>query len=515
MRKLLLTTVMTIMAYPALAEVSCTVRPKCRPLGYVSTAEDCKGIPSIKCPFDDTLMFCGKEDPAAPPPAETETICAPGMFFYVQDSKCYEGYDLDKRYNEEMYVLSTRKDTCFLVPFSAQPASVVEKGDPTAARADAIQACKSGASGDLLSNAEMSLYLEKAGTWAFEQAGSINGFMSGNLVTKDGCYSLNTMAPTDCNASEDFAYLCKESFSCNAAGTSVPSVPCIVGTYYNSINKACATGINSMDTQSDHFILSTSSSGPCVVVGAGFSFGTRMDNSSGDAHIDVKPKAEQGCHDQYGDSYELPTMDEIEYMVKSNVTGPFEGANFSSGVVVASDGCINISTYARNNCNQDDDLAYVCKHRVNNCGAKTTTTIPVTTTVPCAQGAYYDAKTKTCGKTASDLMVVGGTATAPKVVNLQNGPLAKDPSNYQKATTLSVAQSAASSACVDGEGTALLTTSELKYLYDSKNTWPFELMNTVSGVVIGSDKCFDLYKGQAVTCPSTAADYGYLCYHAL
>lgn len=93
--------------------------------------------------------------------------------------------------------------------FTAKPALVVEEADSTKARTAAVAGCKSsiGNTSTLLSTSELEYVLEKTGTWIFETA---NNFHSGDVVTKDGCYDLDKMAPSDCNLSEDFAYVCKK-----------------------------------------------------------------------------------------------------------------------------------------------------------------------------------------------------------------------------------------------------------------------------------------------------------------
>ena len=41
------------------ADVSCTASPDCSLLGYTKSAADCPGG-SVKCPFDQTKLFCLK-----------------------------------------------------------------------------------------------------------------------------------------------------------------------------------------------------------------------------------------------------------------------------------------------------------------------------------------------------------------------------------------------------------------------------------------------------------------------
>lgn len=508
MKKLLLASVLGVMALPAYAAVDCQTLPSCADLGYTYSASDCKGVSTVKCPFDKTKLFCNQAVASEVPPAEVETVCAPGMMLDTSASKCYEGYSLDR--NSDWLVLATRSGKCTSVGFTAQPALVVEEADPTKARTAAVAGCKSsiGNTSTLLSTAELEYVLEKTGTWIFETA---NNFHSGDVVTKDGCYDLDKMAPSDCNLSEDFAYVCQIDKSCNATGVSAPEVTCSIGSFYNSVSKTCKTSIDTFDTPSDYFIVGTNNVGRCTVIGAGFDFGTRMDNSNGYAHADAKSKAEQGCHDQYGDSYDLPTMAEVEYMVKSNATGPFEGAQFQSGVVVASDGCINISTFATANCANYDDLAYVCKHAVNNCGATKTASIPVTNVIDCAQGAYYDPTTRTCSKTETNYLVVSMAGGKPRAVDLTKGYLAyKAGSN---SITLAEAEGQVEGACknIAHSGVDVLTDAELQYLFNLGHTWPFEVMNTKSAYVLSGNQCFNLNKNKIEACPSTAADYGFLC----
>ena len=36
----------------------CIVQPTCEELGYTQTATQCTGKTSVKCPFDETTVFC-------------------------------------------------------------------------------------------------------------------------------------------------------------------------------------------------------------------------------------------------------------------------------------------------------------------------------------------------------------------------------------------------------------------------------------------------------------------------
>ena len=43
----------------ATAAINCAVPPSCESMGYVKTALDCQGQSILKCPFDDSKVYCG------------------------------------------------------------------------------------------------------------------------------------------------------------------------------------------------------------------------------------------------------------------------------------------------------------------------------------------------------------------------------------------------------------------------------------------------------------------------
>ena len=49
-------------ALPAYAALDCTKPPTCEELGYKQTASNCVEQFMLKCPFDETAVFCGGED---------------------------------------------------------------------------------------------------------------------------------------------------------------------------------------------------------------------------------------------------------------------------------------------------------------------------------------------------------------------------------------------------------------------------------------------------------------------
>lgn len=54
----------TIIAYSGIANAqTCTVAPTCETLGYNQTVAECKGVETVKCPFDTTKVFCGTVPP--------------------------------------------------------------------------------------------------------------------------------------------------------------------------------------------------------------------------------------------------------------------------------------------------------------------------------------------------------------------------------------------------------------------------------------------------------------------
>ena len=60
---LLLCTALTISS-SAYAALDCATPPTCDELGYAQTETDCAGQFILKCPFDETAVFCGGDTPA-------------------------------------------------------------------------------------------------------------------------------------------------------------------------------------------------------------------------------------------------------------------------------------------------------------------------------------------------------------------------------------------------------------------------------------------------------------------
>ena len=56
---LLLTTALLIPDLGCAAETTCTKAPTCSELGYTQTSSECSGRTTVKCPFDETKLFCG------------------------------------------------------------------------------------------------------------------------------------------------------------------------------------------------------------------------------------------------------------------------------------------------------------------------------------------------------------------------------------------------------------------------------------------------------------------------
>ena len=69
----------------AYAAINCAVPPTCEELGYAYSADWCKDQAVLKCPFDQTKVFCSEpKDPYVP------ITCTVGAILY-NDLKCYDG----------------------------------------------------------------------------------------------------------------------------------------------------------------------------------------------------------------------------------------------------------------------------------------------------------------------------------------------------------------------------------------------------------------------------------------
>ena len=64
MKKYLLLSLAMVVALPSYAALDCATPPTCDDLGYTQSASDCAGQFILKCPFDETAVFCGGDTPA-------------------------------------------------------------------------------------------------------------------------------------------------------------------------------------------------------------------------------------------------------------------------------------------------------------------------------------------------------------------------------------------------------------------------------------------------------------------
>ena len=72
----------------AYAAIDCAVPPTCEELGFAYSSAKCDGQSTLKCPFDQTKVFCGE-------PAALVVTCTVGAILY-DDLKCYDGVPFDK-----------------------------------------------------------------------------------------------------------------------------------------------------------------------------------------------------------------------------------------------------------------------------------------------------------------------------------------------------------------------------------------------------------------------------------
>ena len=90
MKKYLLLSLAMAVALPAYAALDCATPPTCAELGYTQSETDCAGQFMLKCPFDETKVFCGGEDPEAKCAAEGYTKNTTGL-----TPLCVGGYTLE------------------------------------------------------------------------------------------------------------------------------------------------------------------------------------------------------------------------------------------------------------------------------------------------------------------------------------------------------------------------------------------------------------------------------------
>ena len=91
MRKYLLLTGAALVGLSgsAYAAIDCAVPPTCEELGYAYPSHWCENQAVLKCPFDQTKVFCGEPfNPSAPVPCEIGTV-------YATDGQCYNNLPSD------------------------------------------------------------------------------------------------------------------------------------------------------------------------------------------------------------------------------------------------------------------------------------------------------------------------------------------------------------------------------------------------------------------------------------
>ena len=85
MKKLILSCSLLALTAPAYAALDCAPLPDCEDFGYVYTADDCDGQSTLKCPFDQTKLYC--TEPGGKP--SFSVTCKVGSILY-NDLKCYD-----------------------------------------------------------------------------------------------------------------------------------------------------------------------------------------------------------------------------------------------------------------------------------------------------------------------------------------------------------------------------------------------------------------------------------------
>ena len=81
MKKYLFLSLAMAVALPAYAALDCATPPTCDELGYTQTETDCTGKFTLKCPFDETAVFCGGSNCAAL--GYTQTSC--GTYYHSEE----------------------------------------------------------------------------------------------------------------------------------------------------------------------------------------------------------------------------------------------------------------------------------------------------------------------------------------------------------------------------------------------------------------------------------------------
>ena len=313
---------------------------------------------------------------------------------------------------------------------------------------------------------------------------------------------------------------------------------CKVGMTYDLVSGLCVDGTAGdvghplSDFESEHYIVletkgATARVTPGMTASGGVAKVMDWDGSityATDPDI-ARSAAHDACQNRYGGT--LLSSAEVDYLVYvRGYSMPFEGLDHV-GEVITSDGCYSLISGRKVTCGTQSSWAYACGFDAAvNDGINVAESLKSKT---CAKGAYYLLGSNACMRKASD----GGPSSNEEVsliletnadgmlgvgvfYNAATGVArVQDWANGGGSvvvTEVNEARSAAHQNCQDRVGGTILTADEMKYMIvDKGHTLPIEMSGTNSGMLVGSDKCFDMNTMSVKECPATSADYAYLC----
>lgn len=376
------------------------------------------------------------------------------------------------------------------------------KAGVTDARNEAKGICSANG-GTLVSSDELSLIMT-------DSAGNLTeGGDDGSTVTMDGCYS-----HTDkCGATARYNVVCKYTMTTGQgkpfAGSA--NIYCKVGQFYNPSNNSCGT------TETDWIVASNGTKGlRLAYVAGGF-----VTPSQYTANVSsAQTYGFDACENNEFDG--LLTTSEMEslglnvidrFTIKLDKAGMTMGNSDSRLLVSDGQKCIDGTILGAD--------SYYCPSGYYSVMCSTTLTEGETISssiknpLSCSQNMYLNPSTKYCSamnNLSNNMYLVisksGSTCTvAPAHMTSEEVYMARKNvgGRWEHITDLAEAREYARNACIDMEGTDLVTTDVVKKM----GSTPFESLDNFQGYVVTDGGCYNFNDG-TTTCLSSGP-FAYVC----
>ena len=352
---------------------TCVTPVLCEEMGYTLTAHQCKGIAALKCPFDDTKLFCKTQIP---------TTCPTENAKY--NSK-YSGCISDKTGDAFIIKASTNATTCEVVSSPYQLAGPLDKAleyfdEECRNQFDGLASEYRLATADEIQKSILNGNSEPA----FYAPTNVN-----NVFVMQGNAVVETEVPT--TNMRYFGY-CYAKVPCSVTSYKNKNAMelCKVGEFYSKYDKNCFKG-------------RVNYNGYSYITARGDVYDTIIDKSTlsylGGSGAYTRHYAAEHC----GGEDKIPTVAEYKALVAAGDTSWITRA---TTYVVAKDGCIvynksgNTVTIQKEDCYDTMEYYHMCKTAVSIAPKYTVSTTEdgtVSNGGYCNYGQHY-AKEEICDK---------------------------------------------------------------------------------------------------------------------